>query len=957
MISFKDKPDKKDNIIKIMHPFIRKWFFLKFKDFSLPQLYGVMEIHSRNNILVSAPTGATKTLTGFLSILNELVDSAEKKVLEDKIYCIYISPLKALNEDIKFNLINPLNEINKIAGKDLGIRVGVRSGDTSQSEKVAMSKKPPHILITTPESLGIMLSSSKFVLNLKNIEWCIIDEIHSIAENKRGVHLSLSLEWLGLIAGHFTRIGLSATVAPLEEIAKYLVGYEKINNKFVERDCKIIDVQYIKDLDLKVLSPVPNLIDTSHEKMHNAMYDLMHNLIQKHTTTLIFTNTRSATERVVNNLKDKFPKFYDENIGAHHGSLSKDHRHLIEQNLRDGKLKVVVSSTSLELGIDIGFVDLVLLLGSPKSVARAIQRCGRAGHKLHQTTKGRIIVMDRDDLVECSVLLKSAIEKKIDKVHIPKNCLDVLAQQIYGIAIYDRITYENLFTLVKQSYNYNNINEEDFRKVIDYLSGKYTSLEDRNVYAKIYFDEETRIIGKRGKLARMLYMTNIGTIPDETYVKVKINDLIVGEIDEAFLERLKRGDVFVLGGNRYEFLFARGMTAQVKASIDRPPTIPSWFSETLPLSFDLAIDIQKFRRLMEEKLKNKQTKKEIINFILKYLHVDDNAANAIYTYFKEQFSYSIIPNDKKIIIEHYDENNEKIIVFHTLFGRRVNDCLSRSVALAISRLEHKDIEIGVSDNGFYIRGTKKVMPLNAFKILKHDKLDLVLNTAIEKTEVLKRRFRHCATRSLMILRNYMGRTKKVGRQQVSSMLLINAVKRIDKDFPILKEARREVLHDLMDIDNTKKILKLIEEDKIKIEETYHKIPSPFSFGLVMQGHLDLMKIEDKMDFLRNMHKMVLVKISTKITKKEFEEFDYYKEWKKIDDIKQNEEDKKVNDLKIQLWNLDNLHSFAKHEIVRLIDGEETIRQDIINEIIKRKNEIKKEWPKELYEFVMNKIEG
>jgi ATP-dependent helicase Lhr and Lhr-like helicase len=955
MISFKDKPDKKNDIINIMHPYVKQWFFSKFKDFSLPQLYGVMEIHSRNNILVSAPTGATKTLTGFLSIINELVDSAEKKTLEDKVYCIYISPLKALNEDIKFNLINPLNEINAIAGKDLGIRIGVRTGDTSQKEKTAMSKKPPHILITTPESLGIMLSSSKFVSYLKNLEWCIIDEIHSIAENKRGVHLSLSLEWLQLISGHFTRIGLSATVAPLEEIAKYLVGYELKNKKFIERDCKIIDVQYIKELDLKVLSPVPNLINTSYEIMHNSMYTLMNDLIQKHTTTLIFTNTRSATERVVNNLKDKFPKLYNENIGAHHGSLSKEHRHSIEQNLREGKLKVVVSSTSLELGIDIGFVDLVILLGSPKSVARAIQRCGRAGHQLHQTTKGRIIVMDRDDLIECSVLLKSAIEKKIDKIHIPKNCLDVLAQQIYGISIYDRITYEDLLSLVKRSYNYNTIDETDFRKVIDYLAGKYSSLEDRNVYAKIFFDEETRIIGKRGKLARMLYMTNIGTIPDETYVKVKINDLIVGEIDEAFLERLKRGDVFVLGGNRYEFLFARGMTAQVKTSVDRPPTIPNWFSETLPLSFDLAMEIQRFRRLMEEKFQKKYSKDEIISFILKFLHVDDNAANAIYTYFKEQYSYSVIPNDKKIIIEHYEENNEKIIVFHTLFGRRVNDCLSRAVALAISKLEHKDIEIGIGDNGFYIRGSRNVMPLNAFKILKSDKLDLILNTAIDKTEVLKRRFRHCATRSLMILRNYMGRTKKVGRQQVSSMLLINAVKRIDKDFPILKEARREVLHDLMDIENTKNILRLIEKDQIKIQETFHKIPSPFSFNLVMQGHLDLMKIEDKMDFLKNMHQLVLAKISMKVTKKEFEEFDYYKEWKKIEEKEKNEEEQKIENLKIQLWNLDQVPSFAKHEIIRLIDGE-TIRQDVLNELINRKKEIKKEWSKELFEFVFNKIE-
>src|SRR3989338_6736682 len=407
-----------------------------------------MEIHSRNNILISAPTGATKTLTGFLSILNELIDSSEKGILEDKIYCVYISPLRALNEDIKINLISPLKEMEEIADKKFGIRVGVRTGDTETSEKAKQLKKPPHILITTPESLAIVLSSIKFVEHLKDVQWCIVDEVHALAESKRGAHLSLSLERLQKISPAMTRIGLSATIAPLEEIAKYLAGYDGKS----ERPCKIVDVQFIKKLDLKVLSPVPELIDMEHGKMHHAMYELMHDLIQSHKTTLIFTNTRSATERVVHNLKEKFPKFYVENIGAHHGSLSKAHRHSLENKLREGKIRVVVCSTSLELGIDIGYIDLVVCLGSPKSVARALQRIGRSGHRLHDVTKGRIIVLDRDDLVECAVLLKSAVEKKIDRIHIPKNALDVLAQQIYGIAIHERIQKKDLFDLIKNSY-------------------------------------------------------------------------------------------------------------------------------------------------------------------------------------------------------------------------------------------------------------------------------------------------------------------------------------------------------------------------------------------------------------------------------------------------------------------------------------------------------------------------
>lgn len=863
MISRKEKPYKPEEVERILNPTIRRWFSSRFKEFSLPQLYGVMEIHKRNNILVSAPTGATKTLTGFLSILNELVDSAEKEILEDKIYCVYISPLKALNQDIMFNLKEPLKEIEAIAGKDLGIRVMTRTGDTTQSEKSMMLKKPPHILITTPESLAILLSSIKFSEHLKDVQWCIIDEIHALAENKRGVHLSLSVERLGALSSHMTRVGLSATISPLDEVAKFLVGYEGKE----ERDCKIIDVQFIKELDLKVLSPLRNLINVTQEEIHESMYGLLHDLVQKHKTTLIFTNTRAATERVVDNLKDKFPKSYNENIAAHHGSLSKEHRFNVEQRLREGKLKCIVSSTSLELGIDIGYIDLVVLLSSPKSVARALQRCGRSGHRLHETAKGRLLVLDRDDLVECAVLLKAAIEKKIDKIHIPINCLDVLAQQIDGIALQEKIHINDLYKLIRQSYCYKDLRREDFKEIIDYLSGKYISLESRHIYAKIWHDEETGMIGRKGKMGRVIYMTNIGTIPDESFITVKIGTQTIGKLDEAFLEKLRPGDVFVLGGSIYQFKFTRGMVAQVVASSGRPPTIPRWVSEMLPLSFDLALEIGRFRRLMSEKFCSGRTKEEIIEFINNYLYVDKNASNSIYEYFNEQFKYATIPSDKRIIVEHYTDERGKHVIFHTLLGRRVNDCLSRAVAFAIGRTQHKNVEIGINDNGFYIRTSNKVNVMQAFKLLKEKDLRKVMDMAIDDTEVLKRRFRHCASRALMILRTYKGKRKRVGRQQVSSMILISAVKRISQNFAILKEARREVLEDLMDIQNTSKILKQIEEGKIKLDEITTTIPTPFAFNLIIQGYSDILKMEDKLEFVKRMHDMVKAKIALEEGKK------------------------------------------------------------------------------------------
>ena len=331
LIRFKEKPDDAAKVEGLLHPVVKQWFFSRFPSFSLPQRFAVSEIHARNNILVSAPTGATKTLTAFLAVLNELVDTAEKGVLEDKVYCLYISPLKALNSDISVNLITPLKEMEQQAGKEFGIRVAVRTGDTTTAERAKMVKKAPHILITTPESLAILLCSPKFRELLRGVQWCIVDEVHALAENKRGVHLSVSLERLQHLAQHITRVGLSATVAPIEEIAKFLVG--------AERECQIVDVQFLKELDLQVLSPVDDLAEMTHAELHSKMYKMIHDLVQSHRTTLIFTNTRAATERVVHYLKDRFPKEYTENIGAHHSSLSMEHRFEIENGLRQGEPK------------------------------------------------------------------------------------------------------------------------------------------------------------------------------------------------------------------------------------------------------------------------------------------------------------------------------------------------------------------------------------------------------------------------------------------------------------------------------------------------------------------------------------------------------------------------------------------------------------------------------------------
>ena len=951
MISYKQKPDTDEAIFSILNPVVRDWFKNKFQTFSEPQKLAVIDINSRKNILVSASTGSGKTLAAFLSILNHLIDCSEKGILENKVYAVYVSPLKALNSDIRVNLLEPLEEIKKQAEKEFGIRVAVRTGDTTTAEKAAMLKNPPHILITTPESLAIVLSSIKFKDHLKAVDWMIVDEIHALAENKRGVHLSLSMERLQRLSPAMARVGLSATVAPLDAVAQFLVG--------TNRDCAIADVPALKKLDLQVMSPVANLINTDYNTVSNETYTLIDKLIQEHKTTLIFTNTRSGTERVVHHLKEKFPKNYSENIGAHHGSLSKAHRTEIESKLREGKLKCVVCSTSLELGIDIGYIDLVILLGSPKSVARALQRIGRSGHKLHDVTKGRIIVLDRDDLIECSVLLKSAIEKKIDRIHIPENALDVLAQQIFGIALEEAMNVDDIFALVKNSYCYRNLQREDFDQIISYLAGEYASLEDRNIYAKIWYDPKTKMIGKKGKMARVIYMTNIGTIPDQSGVLVKVGDIAVGTIDEGFLEKLKQGDVFVLGGNTYMFKNASGMVARVQAATGRRPTVPSWYSESLPLSFDLANEIGRFRKLMQEHFVKGETREELIKFIHDFLYVDENAANAIYEYLKEQYEYAEIPTATKLLVEHYAEGDKRYAVFHTLYGRRVNDCLSRAVAYAISKLQNRDVEIGISDNGFYVASTQPIQAVRAFELLKAQRLEELMKLALEKTEVLRRRFRHCAGRALMILGKYKGQRKRVGRQQVSSMILMQAVKRISDDFPILKEARREVLEDLMDIENTKKVLQELNEKKIIIKEITTSVPSPFSFMLVLQGYLDVLRMEDRMDFLRRMHEQVIASIEMRRgvqPTKRIEKINYEEFWKDVEEKRKAEMDSREGKLKLAIKQLPGVPGYAKDELIQLIENEDyEMRDDVLHGIKKHQKEIEQEWPAFLRNFVFARL--
>ncbi|MCL4388318.1 MAG: ATP-dependent helicase [Candidatus Marsarchaeota archaeon] len=887
MISYAGKPFSDAESIAVLNPYVKDWFMKNFGELTPPQKYAFKLISERKNLLITAPTGSGKTISGFLSIISKLFDYSLEGKLEDKVYCIYVSPLRALNNDVYRNLTLPLEQIYSEIVKDKGedilkgnmrkVTIGVRTGDTTQQERRKMLLKPPNILVTTPESLAIILNSRKFMEHLSGLEYVIIDELHELANNKRGVHLSLSLERLKEeVGGRISLIGLGATLYPLDEAAKFLVGSAASSTE----DCVIVDASWSKKLDVVTRSPVRDLIYTDGQKIEDEMYKMVNQIIKENKSTLIFTNTRSGTERVVFNLKRRFG--YGEDIAAHHSSLSRESRMEVEDLLKKGALKCAVSSTSLELGVDIGAIEDVVQLGSPKSVTRAIQRIGRAGHSYKATAKGEMIALDRDDLVECTIMLDAALKKHLDSFRVPEAPLDVLAQHIIGMSIARKWGVDEAFSLVRKAYSYRALQRKDFDALLNYLAGNYVGLESRRVYGKIWYDEKEKMFGRRGKMAQVIYMLNLGTIPDEVAINVfDLNKKWIGNIEEEFLTKLKPGDIFTLGGRLYRFEYAKGMKCFVSEAKTSAPTIPPWFSEQLPLSFELAEEIGKFRGSFASVLSASIKKRRIsrvskstkmpaeVKKVLSQLPMDENAMDAVFRYFLEQILFAKeVPNNKLMLVEqtHDIEGDKNYLVFHALFGRRVNDTLSRLFGIVLGEMLDMDVGILVGDNGFMLeleresKLSQKAVEELFSNVFSSDIISTIrLN--IRKTEMMKRRFRQVAGRSFMILKNYKGWKISVGRQQVNSQLLLNAVEEIDPDFPVLKETYREVMEDVMDVPRAKEVIERLSKGTIKYKFITTQTPSPFAHKTLTFGHADVIMMKNKHDYLKELNRLVLKRIN------------------------------------------------------------------------------------------------
>ncbi|RLM57326.1 ATP-dependent helicase [Halobellus sp. Atlit-31R] len=879
------------DVLDRLEPAVREWWvdqFGRYVDqnggfFTPPQREAIPLVDEGTNALVCAPTGSGKTLASFTAILNDLFRRGREREdgLDNAVYCLYISPLKSLANDIHRNLTVPLEGIRERMsdrGTDVDVRHAIRHGDTDSAERQRMLHETPHILNTTPETLAILLNAPKFREKLRSVEYVIVDEIHSLAENKRGTHLSVSLERLEeLVDTSPTRIGCSATVEPLSTMAEFLVGRDDAGEP---REYEIVDTRFVRDFDLRLECPTDDLIHTPRSEVQSGFYDRLDELIRAHRNTLVFTNTRSGAERVLENLRGRFDGYDEANSGCHHGSLAKERRRAVEEGLKDGSLDVVTTSTSLELGIDMPHLDLVVQVGSPKSAASLLQRVGRAGHSLGQTVEGRVMALDRDELVECAVMLQKAENGFVDRVFVPEKAQDVAAQHVYGMAINAVRRERDVLRTLRRAYPYRDFSADDWEQLLRYLTADYDGLEEKNVYAKVWrdtndpptgdhhhedFDVGEHLIGKRGRMARVIYMTNIGTIPDSftCEVRTRQGDEWVGTLDENYLDTLEKGDVFVLGGQRFAYRYRRGSKVYVDPTNARP-TVPSWFSERLPLSYDLGREIATFQSELLDRLESGG--RPAVREWLREFPVDENAVRAIARLFDEQRRYAgpeSIATDARVIVEEEldRETYKRHFYVHSTYGRRFNDGLSRLVAAQCAQRSNANVQIAVADNGFSLS-----MPLNRkvdvgaiLRDIDPDSVRSALRAALDGTDLLKRYFRIDATRALMILKRYKGYEKSAAEQQVSAEMLLSFAEDLD-DFAVMDETYREIVEDKLNVAAIEEVLAAVQRGEVDVVSTQVDSPTPRAFGLATLLASDVVLADDESAVLQEFHARVLDEI-------------------------------------------------------------------------------------------------
>ncbi|MGZ8946363.1 MAG: DEAD/DEAH box helicase, partial [Methylococcaceae bacterium] len=675
------------------HPVVAQWFNANFDAPSDVQCQAWPAIRAGESTLIAAPTGSGKTLAAFLAAIDQLVQQGLESPLPEETRILYVSPLKALSNDIHKNLELPLNGIRlallESGLPDVAIRAQTRTGDTSAAERAAMKRHPPHILVTTPESLYILLTSVSGREMLSSVRSVIVDEIHALAGNKRGAHLSLSLERLAqLTATPPVRIGLSATQKPVELMAQFLTGIQTTC-------CTIIDTGHKRQRDLEIEvtgSPLEAVMAT---EVWGEIYNRLEQLIEQHRTTLIFVNTRRLAERAAAALAERLGEDY---VTAHHGSLAKEHRLAAEQRLKQGTLKALVATASLELGIDIGDVDLVCQLGSPHAISTFLQRVGRSGHQLGATPKGRLFPLSRDDLVECTAMLAAIQQDKLDHISIPEHPLDVLAQQIVA-EIACREWHENdLYQAFSVAWPYRELTHEQFIAVVKMLSdGFHTRRGRRGAY--LHRDAVHGMLRPR-KSARLTALLNGGAIPDQFDYDVILQPegFFIGTLNEDFAFESLPGDIFQLGNSSYRMLKIEQGKVFVEDAHGQPPNIPFWFGEAPGRSDELSLAVSNIRAAVDAKLEQGQD--AAYRYLKEEIHLPHAAAEQLAHYLAAaKAALTVLPTQQQIVFERFfDETGDMHFVIHSAFGSRINRAWGLALRKRFCRRFNFELQAAASED-------------------------------------------------------------------------------------------------------------------------------------------------------------------------------------------------------------------------------------------------------------------
>ncbi|TVT82624.1 DEAD/DEAH box helicase [Pseudomonas sp. H3(2019)] len=835
-------PVSADSALAGFHPAVSAWFNSTFPAVTAAQAGAWPLIRQRRSTLVAAPTGSGKTLTAFLAVIDDLVHQglAQGGELPDETLVVYVSPLKALSNDIQINLQNPLagitEQLRRLGFPELQINTAVRTGDTPQKDRSAMRKSAPHILVTTPESLYVLLGSDSGRRMLASTRTVIVDEIHAIAGSKRGSHLALSLERLqALCLEPLMRIGLSATQKPIEAVSRFLVG--------TDRSCEIVDIGHARRRDLGIEVPPVPLSAVMANDVWELVYDRIAELAREHRTTLIFVNTRRLAERLSRHLSERLGK---DAVAAHHGSLAKEFRLDAEQRLKRGDLQVLIATASLELGIDIGDVDLVCQIASPRSIAGFLQRVGRSGHQVGGTPKGRLFATTRDDLIECAALLDCVRRGELDTLLIPRAPLDVLAQQIVAEVSCQEWQEQALLEMVRRASPYTELDETHYQALLQMLAEGYNGRQGiRSAY--LHRDAVTRTLrGRRG--AKLTAVTSGGTIPDNADYSVLLEPqgLNIGSVNEDFAVESIAGDVFQLGNTSYRILRVETGKIRVEDAQGQPPTIPFWLGEAPGRSAELSFAVARLHAHLDELLgATPGDVQPSIDWLTETLGLNLASAEQLVEYLaRARLTLGALPSQDTLLMERFfDESGGTQLIIHSLFGSRINRAWGLALRKRFCRTFNFELQAAASKDAIVLSlSSSHSFELDeVWRYLHSNSAEQILIQAVLDAPLFGVRWRWNAGVALALPRYSGGRKVPPQIQRMKSEDLIASVfpdqiaclenlvgEREIPDHPLVEQTLDDCLHEAMDCDGWLALLRRMERGEVRLISRDLPAPSPLA---------------------------------------------------------------------------------------------------------------------------------